>query len=59
MQPDYSEHLDFGSPRSGIDNYGKHDKTLIVKRMDLQFNSKPCQVLNFTDITMYKQLKQE
>ena len=27
--------------------------------MDLLFNGKQCQVLNFTDITMYKQLKQE
>ena len=34
-------------------------RTIIVKRMDLLFNAKECQVLTFTDITMYKQLKQE
>ena len=32
------------------------ERTLIVKRMDLIFNDKDCQVLNFSDITSYKQL---
>ena len=27
--------------------------------MDLTFNEKECQVLNFTDITMYNQLQKE
>ena len=35
------------------------DRTIIVKRMDLTFNEIECQVLNFTDITAYKRLKQE
>ena len=33
--------------------------TIIVKREDLTYSGKECKVLNFTDITMYKQLKQE
>ena len=39
---------------------GKQDektRTIIVKRMDLIYNDKECQVLNFTDITTYKRLK--
>ena len=35
------------------------ERTIIVKRMDLLFNDKECQVLTFTDITMYYQLKKE
>ena len=30
-----------------------------MKRMDMTFNDKDCQVLNFTDITTYKRLKHE
>ena len=30
-----------------------------MKRMDLMFNEKECQVLNFTDMTMDLQLKRE
>ena len=37
----------------------KHGKTLIVKRMKLQFNEVECRVINFTDITSYKRLKHE
>ena len=33
--------------------------TLIVKRVDMIFNDINCKVLNFTDITTYKQLKKE
>ena len=29
------------------------DRTIMVKRMDLIFNERECQVLNFTDITAY------
>lgn len=32
------------------------ERTLIVKRMDLIFNNKDCQVLNFSDVTSYEQL---
>jgi len=35
------------------------ERTLIVKRMELNFNDMDCQVLNFSDITTYKQLKHE
>ena len=35
------------------------DHTLIVKRVEITFNDINCQVLNFTDITSYKLLKQE
>ena len=35
------------------------DHTLIVKRVEMIFNDINCQVLNFTDITAYKLLKQE
>ena len=34
-------------------------RTIIVKRMDLLFNGKECQVLNFTDITLYMQLRKQ
>ena len=33
------------------------DQTIIVKRMNLIFNDKECQVVNFTNITTYKRLK--
>ena len=35
------------------------ERTIIVKRMDITFNSKECQLINFTDITSYKRLKKE
>ena len=35
------------------------DREIIVKRMDLLFNDKECQLLSFADITTYKRLKQE
>ena len=35
------------------------DKTLIVKRVNLIFNDKECQVLNFTDVTTTKRLNEE
>ena len=35
------------------------NKSLIVNRMPLIFNDQECQVINFTDITTYKRLKQE
>ena len=34
-------------------------RTIIVERMDLTFNEKECQALNFADITAYKRLQQE
>lgn len=34
-------------------------RKLIVQRMDLTFNGKECQVINFTDITMYHRLEKE
>ena len=34
------------------------DKTFIVKRIDLSFNDKECQVMNFIDITVQKRLNQ-
>ena len=37
----------------------QQDHTLIVKRVEMIFNDINCQVLNFTDITTYKLLKQE
>ena len=37
----------------------QQDKTLIVKRTPLIFNDEECQVINFTDISAHKQLKQE
>ena len=37
----------------------QQDQSLIVKRMNLTFNDKECQVINFTDITTYKRLKRE
>ena len=40
-----------------LDNSG--DRTIIVKRMNLKFNNKDCEVINFTDITTYKRLKHE
>ena len=39
-------------------NADGRDKPLIIKRMDLTFNDSECQILNFTDITTYKMLKQ-
>ena len=36
-----------------------HDRTLVVKRANLIFNDKECLVLNFSDITVMKLLKQE
>ena len=41
----------------GDESYG--DQTIVVKRMDLTFNEKECKVFNFTDMTMYLQLKRE
>ena len=35
------------------------DRGLIVKRIELNFNNKECQVLNFTDMTAYQRLKKE
>ena len=35
------------------------DRTIIVRRLNLTFNGEECRVLNFTDITTYKRLKQE
>ena len=35
------------------------DLTFIVKRMPLIYNTSECQVLNFTDISTYKRLKQK
>ena len=35
------------------------DKSFIVKRGKLTFNDSECQLLNFTDITMYRRLKKE
>ena len=37
----------------------EQDKTFIVKRVSVSFNDTECQVLNFRDITPFKQLKQE
>ena len=37
----------------------KDSLIIIVKRMELTFNDKECQVLSFTDITMYHQLHKE
>ena len=45
---------------SGIEgDESNGDQTIVVKRMDLIFNEKECQVFNFTDMTMYLQLKRE
>ena len=33
--------------------------TILVHRMELNFDAKECQVLNFTDITMFRSLKKE
>ena len=33
------------------------DQTIIVKRSNLIFNDKECQVVNFANITTYKRLK--
>ena len=41
------------------DEYNERDQSFIVKRINLTFNGKECQVLNFTDITNYKRLKRE
>ena len=35
------------------------DRTIIVKRTNLVFKETECQVINFTDITVYKQLELE
>ena len=32
------------------------EKTIIVKRMDLMFDEKECQIINFSDLTAYKML---
>ena len=40
-------------------NPHERDKTFIVKRVSISFDDKECQVLNFRDITPFKQLKQE
>ena len=32
---------------------------LLVHRMDLHFNDQECQVLKFTDITLFEKLKKE
>ena len=37
----------------------KTQLTILVHRMDLNFNDKECQVLNFTDVTLFQSLKQE
>ena len=34
-------------------------KTLIVKRLDLTFDNKQCQLITFSDITAYKNLEKE
>ena len=40
------------------DHYSKcDDRTLVVKRANLQFNGKSCVVLSFEDITAVKRLK--
>ena len=36
-----------------------NDRTLVVKRANLQFNDKSCVVLSFEDITAIKKLKME
>ena len=41
----------------GLEN--KSDRTLILKRTNLMFNDKECQVLNFGDISTYKKLRRE
>ena len=35
------------------------ERTIIVKRTDLRFNNQECQVLNFSETTIMKQLKKE
>ena len=45
-------------PQSEVGN-GEPDRKLIVKRIELMFNEKECQVLNFTDITAYVRLKEQ
>ncbi len=54
---DNERHSESGQSRDG--NQKKSVKTIIVKRMDLLFNGKECQLLKFTDISMYKRLKQK
>ena len=36
----------------------KNEKIAIVRRSDLEFNESECQMINFADITAYKQLEQ-
>ena len=43
---------------NGNDNESDR-KTILVNRMDLIFNDKECQVLSFTDVTLFQHLKQE
>ena len=42
--------------QSGVSNGGRK---LIVKRIELVFNEKECQVLHFTDVTTYVRLKEQ
>ena len=39
-------------------NTEESDRTFIVKRLELIFNEVECQILNFSEITAYKRLKQ-
>ena len=52
----YSMHLD-SIAVEGRSKSDDNERTIIVKRMNITFNEKKCQLLNFTDITSYKRLK--
>ena len=54
----YSMHLDLAEAQ-GRGKIEDKERTFIVKRMDITFNEKECQLLNFTDITSYKRLKKQ
>ena len=54
----YTMETNLIGPQSEVSD-GESVRKLIVKRIDLVFNEKKCQVLNFTDITTYVRLKEQ
>ena len=35
----------------------KEERTIMINRIDIEFASQPCQMINFSDITAFKQLE--
>ena len=45
--------------KDDLEDLEDRGQSIIVKRMDILFDGKECQLLNFSDITTYRLLKKE